>query len=249
MIPIPEYYGFIRSTDDSQSFNYYDFYYPHINFHPYAYLDQLEYFNPYANSYAYPPEQFGYSNNISQKRVRGQATWTEGGKTTKCGISWSYNNYITTAVGPNSPYKCGQTLKVSNISISTPKEIVVTVVDTVQGFPPNRLNLHKKAFEALGSPTSVGIIEIEITPMPDKEYGKWGKVLLGLTKNIYPNYNVVDFKFVSSQKISKTKTKETFDYILQSPQKKLKVRVTVIYNPKTEKIISINFEDQDFKEK
>ncbi|WP_052947378.1 hypothetical protein [Aneurinibacillus tyrosinisolvens] len=84
---------------------------------------------------------------------------------TKCGIPWTYNNGMTAAVGESSPYKCNQVLKVKNISIPQPKEVFVVVVDEVKGFPPNKLNLHRDAFEALGSPASVGIIEIEITPV------------------------------------------------------------------------------------
>ncbi|WP_078410564.1 RlpA-like double-psi beta-barrel domain-containing protein [Priestia abyssalis] len=70
---------------------------------------------------------------------------------------------MTAAVGEGSPYKCGQVLQIKNVSIPNPKEILVVVVDEVKGFPQNKLNLHEKAFEALGSKTSVGTIKIEIT--------------------------------------------------------------------------------------
>lgn len=100
-----------------------------------------------------------------QKKVKGTAIWTKGGKVTKCNIPWTYNNSMTVAVGDNSPYKCGQALKIKNLSIPEPKEILVVVVDEVKGFPPNKLNLHEKAFEALGSSTGVGSIKIEITPI------------------------------------------------------------------------------------
>ena len=100
-----------------------------------------------------------------RKTVQGLATWSTGGATTKCGIPWTYNEGMTTAVGDKSPYKCGQVLKVKNKSTQDQKEIMVVVVDQVKGFADNKLNLHKKAFEALGSSASVGIIEIEITPI------------------------------------------------------------------------------------
>jgi hypothetical protein len=97
--------------------------------------------------------------------VSGIAIWTEGGRVTKCGKPWSYNNNLTVAVSDKSPYKCGQVLKVRNISIAQPKEIQVVVVDQVKGFPPYKINLSKTAFEALGSPSSTGVIEVEITPV------------------------------------------------------------------------------------
>jgi hypothetical protein len=107
------------------------------------------------------------SNFLTKKKkpVYGIATWTEGGKTTKCGIPWTYNNGMTVAVGDSSPFKCGQVLLISNKSTSQPKEILVMVVDEVKGYAPNKINLSKAAFEALGSPASVGIIEIDITPI------------------------------------------------------------------------------------
>lgn len=100
----------------------------------------------------------------NKKPVQGLATWTDGGSTTKCGIPWSYNNYMTVAVGEGSPYKCGQVLKVKNVSNANPLEILVVVVDQVKGYPPNKLNLHRNAFNALGSSVSVGVIEVIITP-------------------------------------------------------------------------------------
>jgi hypothetical protein len=90
------------------------------------------------------------------------ATWTEGGKTTKCGSSWSTNNYMTTSVGEDSPFKCGQVLLIRNMSTANPTEILVIVVDEVKGYAPNKLNLHKKA---LGSNLDVGVIDIQITPI------------------------------------------------------------------------------------
>ncbi|MCA1031661.1 RlpA-like double-psi beta-barrel domain-containing protein [Bacillus timonensis] len=100
-----------------------------------------------------------------KKPMYGIATWTEGGKTTKCGMPWSYNNQMTVAVGAKSKFKCGQVLLVKNLSIEKPKELLVMVVDEVKEFAPTKINLHKEAFEALGSPASVGIIEVEITPI------------------------------------------------------------------------------------
>lgn len=100
-----------------------------------------------------------------KKSVKGMATWTEGGQTTKCGLSWSTNNYMTVAVGKDSPYKCGQVLLIKNLSNSKPTELLVMVVDEVKGYANNKLNLHRKAFQALGSEPSIGIMDIEITPI------------------------------------------------------------------------------------
>lgn len=231
---MPEYYYSHLGNPYNHWFLYNGFYHPYFYWHPHF--------------YSYPGYITSYQNDnqgiINQTSVKGKATWTEGGKTTKCGTPWSVNNYMTTAVAVNSPYKCGQTLKVTNLSVATPEEITVTVVDTVEDFPLNYLNLHKRAFEALGSPASVGVINIEVTPVRSKEYEKWSRLLISLLKNAYPKYRVIDFEFIGSENISENQTRDTFDYILQSNQMKKRVRIHITFNPKTDQIIAINFEEQ-----
>jgi len=178
-----------------------------------------------------------------QQIVRGQATWTDGGQVTHCGIHWSINEYMTAAVGRNSPYKCGQTLKIKNLSQSSQKEIIVTVVDQVAGYPANKINLQKRAFEALGAKPEVGIINIEITPTPDLEQEKWGKYLLEVALTAYPGYNVTEYNTTEKVMLSAAQTKETYEYLLESPQGKLKVQGNVIYNPETDRVISFDLKE------
>lgn len=119
----------------------------------------------YPQTYSYP---YFYSPNwqaIRETPIKGKATWTWGGMKTKCNIPWSYNNNLTAAVGRNSPFQCGQRLRVKNISVTPFTEVEVTVVDEVQQFPANRINLHRVAFEALGISPSAGVINVEITPV------------------------------------------------------------------------------------
>src|SRR5690625_7926380 len=61
-----------------------------------------DYYHPFYSTY--PTE-----DRERQHSVRGQATWTEGGPVTECGIPWSTNHYMTAAVGADAPYQCGQT--------------------------------------------------------------------------------------------------------------------------------------------
>src|SRR5690625_2643735 len=125
----------------------------------YSYDKFLPYGNQYMNNpYQLQPhfhmplynDQQTYSYVTDrQQAIRGQATWTNGGPVTKCGIPWSTNEYMTVAVGENTPYECGEMLKVENLSIAGEREVIVTVVDRVAGYPANRINLHRRAFEAL----------------------------------------------------------------------------------------------------
>ncbi len=171
--------------------------------------------------------------------VQGEATWTMGGPITQCGTPWSTNQYMTVAVGENSPYKCGDAIKVHNPENA--REIIATVVDEVRGFPPNRINLHQKAFEALGANLNQGVIRVEITPSPQLEEEKWGKYLLELVQTAYPNASVTEYNTVSKVEMSPTQTKETFEYVLRIQNEEIKVRANVIYNPQNDRVISFDF--------
>lgn len=206
------------------------YYYP--NYYQYGYFS-------YPVQPAINPEQWRVSQNNRQNIVQGEATWTMGGPVTQCGIPWSTNQYMTVAVGENSPYKCGEAIKVHNPENA--REVIVTVVDEVRGFPPNRINLHQKAFEALGANLNQGVIRVEINPSPQLEEEKWGKYLLELVQTAYPNSNVTEYNTVSKEEISSTQTKETYEYILRLQNEEIKVRGTVIYNPQNDRIISFNF--------
>lgn len=223
----------------------YFYYYPTVN--PYAY-------NPYyAQSHRQLPyyeddRSFsGYSNDLErQQTVRGQATWTEGGPVTKCGIPWSHNNYMTASVGENSPYQCGQSLRIKNLT-SPDKEVTVVVVDQTRGYPPNKINLHRKAFEALGANLDVGVLNIEITPMQQSGSGmgngRWGEYLSAITQTAYPSYYVTNFQAVGKTHMNPQQTKETYDLLLQSPHQSRQVRGNVIYQTNTNQVISFDIQE------
>ena len=194
----------------------------------------------FPRGYPFGQPNYLYTNPYPsrQQPVRGQATWTEGGQVTQCGIPWSDNQYMTVAVGENTPYQCGQTLKVKNLA--NQREVVVEVVDQVIGYPPNRINLHRRAFEALGASPGIGVLNVEITPSPELEEEQWGKYLLGVVQTAYPNYNVTDYQSAGKTSISANQVKETYNYVLQSQQEMIKVQGNVIYNPNTDRVVSFD---------
>ena len=208
--------------------------------YPYYYYRQNVNQPYYYYNRSYP---FYSYDTMRQQPVRGQATWTEGGPVTLCGIPWSDNEYMTAAVGKNSPYQCGQTIKIRNLSTPGSREVLVTVVDQVAGYPANKISLHRRAFAALGVNSDVGVIDIEIIPSPELEQEKWGKYLLGVTQTAYPGYNVTEYQTISKTEVSPEQTKETYEFILQSPQERIKVRGSVIYNPQTDRIISFDLQE------
>lgn len=214
--------------------------------HLYPYVNGAYQSIPF-NSYYYPSYNLDYFSDpvYSDRRqpIRGQATWTDGGQVTKCGIPWSKNQYMTAAVGENTPYQCGQTLKIKSLAAPGPREIIVTVVDRVAGYPRNKINLHRKAFQALGVNPAIGVIPIEIIPSPELEEERWGKYLLEVTQAAYPSYDVTDYKSVGKTQLSSTQTKETYELILKSPQENIKIRGNVIYNPNTNRVISFDLQE------
>jgi hypothetical protein len=196
-----------------------------------------EYYNRMYPAYPYPYQYY----TERQQPIQGQATWTRGGQVTQCGIPWSHNEYMTAAVGVNSPYQCGQIIKVKYPT--TQRELLLTVVDKVSGYPPSKINIHQKAFEALGANVNMGIIDVEITPSPDLEKVQWGKYLLEVTQAAYPSYSVIEYRFVGKTEVSPTQTKETYEFILESPQEKTNIQGTVIYNPTTDRVISFDIKE------
>jgi hypothetical protein len=208
--------------------------------------NDMYYYNPYISEYRYYPYPVYpyyplYLNSTDQERqqvIKGQATWTSGGQVTKCGLPWSTNQFMTVAVGENTPYQCGESLKVRNPI--TGREVILTVVDQVRGYPQNKINIHRRAFEALGANLNQGVINVEITPSPELEEEKWGKYLLELVQVGHPDFEVTDYKSVGKTEISPTRTKETFDFILHQQQEELKIRGNVIYNPQTDRVISFD---------
>ncbi|MFB4162266.1 DUF3889 domain-containing protein [Alteribacillus sp. JSM 102045] len=224
-------------------FHYYQF--PPL--HPYA-------ANPYQGQYygAHPyftddRNYFGYSYGFErQQSVRGQATWTEGGEVTKCGIPWSTNDYMTAAVGEDSPYQCGQMLRVKNLS-DPDKEVTVMVVDETRGYPPNKINLHRNAFEALGANLDVGVLNVEITPVEESESdfdnGRWGDYLSVITQTAFPSYYVTNFRAVGKTPLNPHQTKETYNLLLQSPQEAKQVRGNVVYHTNTNQVIAFDIQE------
>lgn len=216
--------------------------------YPYSYNQYPGYYIPqpyhdYYRSYygnAYNPY---YAYNDYRQPVSGKATWTEGGAVTKCNIPWSRDDYMTVAVGEGAPYQCGQKITVKNMSSGDQQEIEVTVVDQVVGYPPNKINLHRKAFEALGAKLDAGVIDVEISVYSQMESSKWGNYLMTVTQSAYPDYQISDYKAVGKTEVSSERTKVTYEFVLQAPQGMLKVRSSVVYNPKTGRMVSFDIKE------
>lgn len=224
----------------------------YYQYYSHPYHSQAKFYPYQSRAYSHYPNNNPYHLNttyttyatydVRQQNVQGQATWTEGGPITQCGIPWSHNDYMTVAVGFNTPYQCGQSLKITYPA--TQREIIVTVVDKVPDFPQNKVNLHRRAFEALGADVEAGIINVDITPAPEFEEGRWERYLLRIIQTAYPMYRVIDSQFVESVQLSPTEAKEIYEYTLQSPQETIMLEGTVTYNPQTNRMLSFDITER-----
>ncbi|MFA9558854.1 DUF3889 domain-containing protein [Evansella sp. AB-rgal1] len=231
--------------------NYYSSFLPNVNPYgkpqenPYAYYPNHDYYNPHYIAYPY----MGNPHIMyRQQPTTGQAMWTEGGQVTQCGIPWSQNKYMTAAVGDHSTIQCGEKVTVKNLSLPDQKEITVLIVDRVPNFGANNINLHRKAFEALGANVNEGVISVEIIPTTSMEehVGTWGNYLTGVVQPAYPGYIITDFQFIESTEVSQNQVKDVYEFNLQSPmtQQKMKLQANITYNPATNKVISLDFKEK-----
>lgn len=219
---------------------------PHINQYanyPYREFPYMSQQQPAYNHYDLHYSQYSEDGMERQHAVRGQATWTQGGPVTECGIPWSNNHYMTAAVGAGSPYKCGQILRVKNLSSPDHKEITVKVVDQVPGYPPNKINLHRRAFESLGANPQVGVIQVEIRPLSEAGQGEWGAYLAEVIQTAFPGYNVTGYQSTGKTEMSATETEEVFTFTLQSSQETRRIRAAVHYIPNANRVTSINIKE------
>ncbi|MDG5788362.1 DUF3889 domain-containing protein [Evansella sp. AB-P1] len=228
-----------------------------------------QYGNPYGN-YQYEwdrkapqnyPEDSNYiqhyNSEVRQQPARGQASWTDGGQVTRCGIPWSHNQFMTVAVGVNAPYRCGDILIIRNLTSPGQREITVTVVDQVTNYPANKINLHRNAFEALGANLNEGVINVEIipatnqVPQPSPNQGPqpsvndngWGRLLSGVIQSAYPSSQVVNYQPIGKTEVSPTQTRETYEFTLQGLQGQLKIRGNVVYNSSTNQLVSVDLKE------
>ncbi|GIO25930.1 RlpA-like double-psi beta-barrel domain-containing protein [Ornithinibacillus bavariensis] len=207
------------------------------------YYQQPNYYYGYYPYPVYPVPAYRVPEPIPTdeiQRISGEATWTMGGESTQCGFSWSTNNYMTVAVGNNSPYTCGQRIRVRNPENG--KAINATVVDTVHGFPNNRINLHRRAFEALGANPNQGILHIEIEPVRDEEEGRKGEYLQEIVQTAFSQANVRGYDFLGKTEDTSSFVTENYNFFVQTNEGDYSVRGTVSFHPESDQIAALKLE-------
>lgn len=93
-------------------------------------------------------------------------------------------------------------------------------------------------------PTSIIATSIPSLLEEMPAYAKWGKIAMQATKEKYPNTAIVDYLHIGRE-ITNEKATEKFKLWLRGPEKEFGVFIDIQFNPETEEIIEITFEETD----
>lgn len=178
-------------------------------------------------------------NMFRQPSIKGQATWTEGGQVTKCNIPWSENDYMTAAVGENSPFQCGETIKIRNLQAPFGREIYVKIVDEVEGYPEDKINLHRNAFEALGINPNIGIVQVEMIPISQEEERNWEQYILQIVQTTFPNSTIINYDLVRKNSPNTSQTMSTYLVTLNNMQNAFQIEANITYETPSNRVMSV----------
>lgn len=74
-------------------------------------------------------------------------------------------------------------------------------------------------------------------------YAKWGRYAMSQTAKKYPNASIIDYRHVGCKTVSPTETEETFKLWLKEGNREWGVFVRILFEPVTDKIISVSFQE------
>lgn len=74
-------------------------------------------------------------------------------------------------------------------------------------------------------------------------YAKWGRIAIQETKKHYPKADIIDYLHVGGESLNSNRSKETFRLWLKQDNKEWGIWVIIIFDSKTEKVISIELKE------
>lgn len=75
------------------------------------------------------------------------------------------------------------------------------------------------------------------------DYEKWSKIAIDVVKLNYPERKVSDYSYKGREEISDVQAKDTFELNTEGEQGTIKVNVIILFNPKTDSLISLSLEE------
>ncbi|MFS0862430.1 DUF3889 domain-containing protein [Fredinandcohnia sp. 179-A 10B2 NHS] len=79
-------------------------------------------------------------------------------------------------------------------------------------------------------------------PLPT-DYEKWGKIAVDVAKLNYPESQISDYQYKGREEITDTQAKDTFELKVQGKERTFTARVMILFNPKTETLMSLSIEE------
>lgn len=74
-------------------------------------------------------------------------------------------------------------------------------------------------------------------------YAKWGRMAVQVTQKRYPKAAIIDYLHVGRENLQTDRARETFRLWLRQDRREFGVTVIITFDPRTEKVISIQFRD------
>ncbi|RNB85566.1 YqzG/YhdC family protein [Brevibacillus panacihumi] len=74
-------------------------------------------------------------------------------------------------------------------------------------------------------------------------YAKWGRMAMQETQKRYPMAAIIDYLHVGRENLQTDRARETFKLWLRQDSREFGVSVIITFDPRTEKVISMEFRD------
>lgn len=77
----------------------------------------------------------------------------------------------------------------------------------------------------------------------DVDYKKWSRLAISSVKEKYPAAELSDYKYMGREEVNEEESKDTFHIKCIQNEKSFIVKVDIVFNPVTGKLITVNIEE------
>ncbi|HZH61452.1 MAG TPA: DUF3889 domain-containing protein [Metabacillus sp.] len=99
------------------------------------------------------------------------------------------------------------------------------------------------AFIALSIILTAGIRAYGEQNVEEVDYKKWSRIAISSVKEKYPEAELVDYKYDGRESVNEEESKDVFHVRGKQNNKPFIVKVDVVFNPKTGKLITVNISE------
>ncbi len=80
-------------------------------------------------------------------------------------------------------------------------------------------------------------------PQTNVDYEKWSRIAMDVVKLNYPESKVSDYDYKGREEITETQAKDTFEIKVENQTRAFIARVTILFNPQTNSLLSLSIEE------